>query len=80
MKNQKIPKHRLNPKKLLLAKWTAADPQDKEKHFLVTKVINPETEKHLIEEVVMEAVLTRRSFTLRWTELTDPKKWLQGWF
>ncbi len=23
--------------------------------------------------------MTRRSFTLRWTELTDKKQWLQGW-
>ena len=54
-------------------------PQNKEKHFLVTKVINPETQKHLIEEVVMEAVLTRRSFRLRWAELLDERKWRRGW-
>lgn len=53
--------------------------RDKEKHFLVTKVIDPEQSKHLIESVVMEAVLTRHTFTLRWTELTDTTKWQQGW-
>ena len=69
----------INPKKLLLSKWTAVNPQDKEKHFLVTKVIDPEQPKHLIESVVMEAVLTKRSFTMRWEDLTDPTKWVQGW-
>ncbi len=71
--------HQLNPKKLRLSKWTAVTPRAKEKHFLVTRVINPEAPTNRIEEVVLEAVLTRRSFTLRWTELTDKKQWLQGW-
>jgi hypothetical protein len=35
----------LNPQKLRLSKWTAVNPQEKEKHFLVTKVINPEAPK-----------------------------------
>ncbi len=71
--------HRLNPEKLLLSKWTAVQPRDREKHFLVTLVINPEAPAHRIEKVVMEAVLTRRRFTLGWTELADKKQWLQGW-
>ena len=33
---------RLNPKKLLLSKWTAVTPTSKEKHFVVIKVIEPE--------------------------------------
>ena len=69
----------INPQKLLLSKWTGLEPRDKEKHFLVTKVIDPEQPKHLIEFVEVEAVLTRRSFTMRWEELTDPTKWVQGW-
>jgi tryptophan-rich hypothetical protein len=69
----------LNPQKLLLSKWTAVNPQAKEKHFLVTKVIDPEQPKHLIQLVEVEAVLTRRSFTMRWAELTDATKWVQGW-
>ena len=71
--------HQLNPKKLLLSKWTAVNPRDKEKHFLVTRVINPEASSHHIELVELEAVLTRRSFTLPWAELTDKQQWLQGW-
>ena len=72
-------RNQINPKKLLLSKWTAMEPRDKEKHFLVTKVIDPEQPKHLIELVVMEAVLTKRSFTMRWEDLSDSTKWMQGW-
>jgi len=45
----------------------------------VTKVIDPEQSKHLIEFVQVEAVLTKRSFTMRWEDLTDTTKWVQGW-
>ena len=55
------------------------NPKEKEKHFLVTKVIDAEQPKHLIELVVMEAVLTKRSFTMRWEDLADGTKWVQGW-
>jgi len=72
-------RNQINPKKLRLSKWTAVNPKNKEKHFLVTKVIDPEQPKHLIELVVMEAVLTKRSFTMRWEDLTDATKWVQGW-
>ena len=36
------PSNALSPKKLLHTKWTAVAPRNKEKHFLVTKVIEPE--------------------------------------
>jgi len=68
--------HRLNPKKLRLSKWTAVHPRNQEKHFLVTRVINPKAPADRIEQVVMEAVLTRRHFTLSWTGLADKKQWL----
>ena len=45
-----MPSHthnQINPKKLRLSKWTAVNPKEKEKHFLVTKVIDPEQPKHL---------------------------------
>ena len=71
--------NQINPQKLLLSKWTTLEPRDKEKHFLVTKVIDPEQPKHLIEFVQVEAVLTRRSITMRREDLTDATKWVQGW-
>jgi tryptophan-rich hypothetical protein len=45
----------------------------------VTKVIDLEKPKHLIEFVQIEAVLTKRSFRMRWEDLTDATKWVQGW-
>ena len=74
-----VGKKHLNPQKLLMSKWTAVEARDKEKHFLVARVINPEAPKHKIQEVEMEAVMSNRRFILRWEELTDPTKWRQGW-
>lgn len=70
---------RLSPRKLLLSKWTAAAPQRKEKHFIVTKLIEPETPSAPLEFVELEAVLSRRSVVLPWRDLTDTGKWAQGW-
>ncbi len=70
---------RLDPKKLLLSKWTAASPHGEEKHFLVTGVIPPEHPATRIETIVMEAVHSRRVFSLSWRDLRDGQRWLQGW-
>jgi tryptophan-rich hypothetical protein len=72
-------KRRLNPEKLLLSKWTAVRVRNKERHFLVIKYIEPEDPQSPLEFVEMEAVLTRRSFTLAWRDLLDPEVWTQGW-
>ena len=69
----------LNPKKLLLSKWTAASPYGKEKHFMVTAVIQPEHPATRIETIVLEAVYSRRVFSLPWRDLSDGQQWLQGW-
>ncbi|MFZ6815273.1 TIGR02450 family Trp-rich protein [Undibacterium sp. Rencai35W] len=72
----------LNPKKLLLSKWTAAKPENKEKHFIVTKLIEPETPDtpdKPCELIIIEAVHSGNSRTIPWKELTDTTKWLQGW-
>jgi hypothetical protein len=39
----------LHPKKLLLTKWTAVRPVDRQKHFIVTKVFEPEVPAGMIE-------------------------------
>ena len=72
-------KTKLSPKKLLLSKWTAVLPQDKEKHFLVTKLVPAGLPAAVIETVEMEAVHSRRSFLLPWRELANEKQWLRGW-
>ena len=70
---------RINAKKLLLTKWTAVKPQNKEKHFIVTKLIEPDTTDVQIELIEIEATYSKRSFALPWRDLTDETQWLQGW-
>jgi len=69
----------LNPKKLLLSKWTATIVQNKEKHFLVTKIIEPELPFTQIQDIELEAIYSGRSFILPWQELTNTRQWRQGW-
>jgi len=68
---------RINPRKLLLSKWTAAHPQNREKHFLVTELIRDE--EGTVLEVELQAVLTQRSERLDWQMLKDSEHWLLGW-
>jgi tryptophan-rich hypothetical protein len=67
----------INPKKLLNSKWTAINPKDKEKHFIVTEV-----EYDLDGSVIMcviEAVLTKSQKEVDWQKLKYPNLWKQGW-
>lgn len=64
------PTCRLNPKKLLLSKWTAVIPQNKDKHFLVTKLLEPELPNLTVEQIELEAVYSKLSYIMPWRELT----------
>jgi len=72
-------KNPLSPKKLLHSKWTAVAPRRREKHFLVTKVVEPVTPDAPVEFVELEAVHSKRVQRLPWRELTDASRWRQGW-
>lgn len=69
--------NQINPEKLLLSKWTARQPQQREKHFLVTKLLRDEQER--VTGCLLEAVLSRRSEQIDWRQLRDPEHWLPGW-
>jgi len=69
----------LNPKKLLLSKWTAVTPVKKQKHFLVSKVIQPELPTDSIEMVEIEAVFSKATKVIAWRELQNNLVWRQGW-
>jgi tryptophan-rich hypothetical protein len=69
----------LNPKKLLLSKWTAVTPIAKQKHFLVSKVIEPPQPNDAIEFVELEAVFSKATQTIKWRDLQNDKVWRQGW-
>ncbi|MGB4075281.1 TIGR02450 family Trp-rich protein [Pseudomonas sp.] len=70
-------KHRLNPRKLLLSKWTAAQPQNREKHFLVTELLCDEDGAVL--QIELQAILSKRNQCLDWRVLEDGERWLMGW-
>ena len=69
----------LNPKKLLLSKWTAVVPVAKQKHFLVSRVILPEQLDAPVAMVELEAVFTKATQVIAWRELQDQSVWRQGW-
>ncbi|MBN2992433.1 TIGR02450 family Trp-rich protein [Pseudomonas cedrina subsp. fulgida] len=69
--------NRINPAKLLLSKWTAASPRNKEKHFLVTELFRDE--EGTVLEIELQAVLTRRAERLTWHVLQDADNWKIGW-
>ena len=69
----------LNPRKLLHSKWTAVNPQDKEKHFLVTQIIDPEPPGSPVVAIALEAVHSKRARIIPWRELTDSTRWTRGW-
>jgi len=70
--------HRLNPRKLLLSKWTAAQPRNKEKHFLVTELLLGDDEQTVIG-VALQAVMTGNVQQLPWQALQDAEQWRIGW-
>jgi tryptophan-rich hypothetical protein len=69
----------LNPKKLLHSKWSAVQPRRREKHFLVTALVEPDPPTAPLEHVTLEAVLTKRTQVIAWRELGDATKWRRGW-
>lgn len=75
--NQLKSKHRLNPRKLLLSKWTAAQPQNREKHFLVTELYCAEDGSVL--QIELQAILSKHSQCLDWRVLEDAHRWHMGW-
>jgi tryptophan-rich hypothetical protein len=69
----------LNPKKLLLTKWTAVTPLAKQKHFLVSRVIKPELPTDPIELVEIESVFSQATQIILWRDLQNDDVWRQGW-
>ncbi len=68
---------RINPDKLLRSKWTAVSPENKEKHFLVTRLVRDDNDKVVRCEI--ESVYSRNTYRIDWTELKNTEFWMQGW-
>jgi len=69
--------NRINPTKLLLSKWTAAHPRNKEKHFLVTELFCDE--EGTVLDIELQAVMTKRGERLPWQNLQNAEDWRIGW-
>ena len=57
----------------------SVEPTNKEKHFLVIKLVPPLILDAPITMVELESVFSKRSFTIAWRDLTDAQHWKQGW-
>jgi tryptophan-rich hypothetical protein len=69
--------NRINPDKLLMSKWTATQPRQRERHFLVTRLICAEDETIVCCE--LEAVINKNTYEIDWRELQDSNRWVMGW-
>jgi len=69
--------NKINPSKLLNSKWTAVNPKNKEKHFIVSEI--EFDEDHAVVSCCIEAVFSKRSWPINWHDLKDDSHWLQGW-
>ena len=69
--------NKINPRKLMNSKWTAVNPVNDEKHFLITEV---EFDKQgEVVHCLMEAVISNRSKAIDWKALENAVNWIQGW-
>ena len=69
----------LSSKKLLLTKWTAVKPIAKQKHFLISRLIQPDEPAAPIELVEIESVFSKTTQVIKWRELENEEVWRQGW-
>ena len=69
--------NRINPTKLLMTKWSTAEPRRKQRHFIVTRLIR--NEQGTIIACELEAVINNKVYQIDWQELKDSTLWIMGW-
>lgn len=69
--------NKVSPKSLLHSKWTKVEVRNKEKHFVITKVVLDEEQR--IIECIIEAVISRNEHSINWRDLKNGKQWRIGW-
>lgn len=69
--------NRINPAKLHNSKWTAVNPINREKHFLVSDIEFDEDGS--VISCKLEAIISKKLYSIDWTELKNQEKWIQGW-
>lgn len=70
-------KNKVSPKTLLNSKWTSKQASNKEKHFIVNKVIRDDDQR--VIECIIEAVMTKTEYSIDWRELNNQARWQVGW-
>ena len=51
----------------------------KQKHFLVSRVIEPDLPTDPVVSVEIDAVFSKATQVIAWRELQDDRVWRQGW-
>ncbi|WP_076419403.1 TIGR02450 family Trp-rich protein [Colwellia sp. UCD-KL20] len=69
--------NKVSPKSLLHSKWTKVEVENKEKHFMITKV-DVDDEQRIVE-CKIEAVISKNEYAINWRDLKDNQYWKQGW-
>lgn len=69
--------NKISPKSLLHSKWTSTQVKNKEKHFVIIKVLFDEDQK--IIECVIQAVMNQNEYDIDWRNLKDKNLWKIGW-
>ena len=69
--------NQINPEKLGRSKWTAVNPVNRQRHFIVTRLIRDDNRR--IIQCELEAVTNRQVFTIDWQELKNTSRWMMGW-
>lgn len=64
--------------KLIGSKWTARQPQHNEKHFIVLDWVESDNAPRP-EKIEIEAVYSRRVYTIYYQELKNAERWQIGW-
>ena len=69
--------NKVSPKALLHSKWTKITVENKEKHFVITKLTFDEDQR--VTACVIEAVINNNEYVINWRDLKDSKQWKIGW-
>jgi tryptophan-rich hypothetical protein len=69
--------NKVSPKTLIHSKWTKLEVNNKEKHFVITKVIVDEDQR--IIECIIEAIISHHEYAINWRDLKNSTLWKIGW-
>ena len=69
----------MDRKHLVDSKWTALQPIDRDKHFMVTRLLQASGVEGEVPLVELQAILSKRRVRVPRSELSDETRWKPGW-